>query len=193
MKHEIEAVLHALETIMTEVDLELWQWQADIDMLVFAGQSVPLVLWTEGSRIGEGWARLHHDDSALTMVAESIQPAGELFRRLEDQREVVKYFDEPRDPLPLVMYKDGKREEIGFAEYTVLPNGDIVARGEVTKFIPELHEPVQHFSMGFDEEGEIDYEGYEARNRHLPQKSWAKRVSLNIDNHPFFKEDNNGS
>ena len=112
MKHEIEKFLDALETIITEVDLELYQWQADIDMLVFAGQSVPLVLYKEGDRIGEGWARLHHDDSALTMVADGIQPAGELFRRLEEGKS--SYFDEPRDPLPLVQYKNGKREEIGF-------------------------------------------------------------------------------
>lgn len=115
------------------------------------------------------------------------------------------YFDEPRDPLPLVMYKDGKRIEVGFAEYTVLPNGDIVARGEVTAHIPELHEPLPAFSIA--ESGFPPFEGLskpltvrglekiiehdeEKQNRlQKIRESIPEFNKTDFENHPFFKKE----
>lgn len=176
MIHEIEKVLKALEAIMTEVDLELWQWQTDTDLLSLAGIEFPLVLHKNGDAIGIGEGRLIHDDGALIMSGENIHhPDGEeytKFRASLGARLAYPAFEDPIDPLPLVMHKDGKKIRIGFAELTVLPNGDIVAQGEVTGYIPELHEKAPKFSMG-----------YEVReSKALPEpKPWAKSIDWNID------------
>lgn len=139
-----EDLVEKIQHCFTEIDLILWQWQADLDMLALAGVEVPLVLHKDGEAIGIGEAHLFHNDGALAMTGENI--VAPEFADMQAWRylrpNAVPYFEEPRDPLPLVLYKDGERKVVGTAEYEVLPNGDIMATGTVIEDVPELTDKV---------------------------------------------------
>lgn len=162
---DVLKIVLACDKIMTEVDLALWQWQADVDMLVFAGIDVSLVLHKDGDPIGVGEARLIHDDGALTMTCEKIKKPSEGFiqawrvMELKKTRNVLGVGFDRQETVPLVMYKGGVRIVIGSADFTVMRNGNIMASCEVTEDIPELTEGV----IG---DSSIDY-----------------------NNHPFFRDD----
>lgn len=51
---DVEAALKWCDEVITEVDLELYQWTTDLDMMSFIGQEIPLRLWT-------------HDDPPIVM------------------------------------------------------------------------------------------------------------------------------
>lgn len=141
MIHEIEAVLNELDHIMTQVDLDLWQWQADVDLLSLSGVDIPLILHKDGEAIGIGEARLIHNGDALAMTGDNIVPPeySDIYAFRYLRKDAKPYFKEPMEPLPLVIYaSDGSRQEIGYAQYEVLPNGDIMASGTVTEYVPEL-------------------------------------------------------
>lgn len=63
-------ILARCEAVITEVDIQLMEWRDKIDLTLFAGQDVPLVLYTNDERLEIGTARLHHDDGALKMTGE---------------------------------------------------------------------------------------------------------------------------
>lgn len=43
---DVQTALEWCNQVITEVDLELYQWQTDLDMMSFAGHEIPLQLWT---------------------------------------------------------------------------------------------------------------------------------------------------
>jgi hypothetical protein len=135
-----EDLVEKIQHCFTEIDLILWQWQADLDMLALAGVEVPLVLHMDGEAVGIGEARLFHNDGALAMTGENI--VAPEFADMQAWRylrpNAKPYFEDPIDPLPLVLHKDGERRVVGFAQYEVLPNGDIMATGTITEPVPEL-------------------------------------------------------
>ena len=63
-------ILARCEAVITEVDIEIMNWQHEVDLMSFIGQEVPLVLYTDGERVEVGTARLVHDDGALKMTGE---------------------------------------------------------------------------------------------------------------------------
>lgn len=63
-------ILAYCEAVITEVDIEIMEWQHQVDLMSFIGQDVPLVLYTGGERVEVGTARLVHDDGALKMTGE---------------------------------------------------------------------------------------------------------------------------
>jgi hypothetical protein len=72
------------------------------------------------------------------------------------------------------MYKDGKRIEIGFADFTVLPDGDIVARGEVTQYVPELQDSRSSMSFSSAQE-EFSILAEDTRTE---DDFWARRINI---------------
>lgn len=156
------AVLDRLDAMMTEVDLDLWQWQADLDMLIFAGMEIPLVLYKDDEPIGAGFARLHHDDGALTMmVGQVTRPPKEFIQawRLNRVKSKIAKCEDPKDRIPLVIYRGGTAAKIGFISYKFLVDGTLAMRGDVT-------EPVPEFALDLSSNGPADPE-----------------------EHPFFRDD----
>jgi hypothetical protein len=43
---DVQDALQWCDQVITEVDLELYQWTTDLDMMSFIGQEIPLRLWT---------------------------------------------------------------------------------------------------------------------------------------------------
>lgn len=162
LKAELETIAHwmgVIEHTMTEVDLALWQWQDDIDMLVFAGMEVSLVLYHEGEEI-EVQGRLHHDGEALKMSG-SVSLGLAFFNDVPRDPEVV--VKETKKVVRVMTKRNGEWVQVGGAEVDP-KTGKLHAT--LTEDVPELRDiqGLVKFSKV------VDPDGYEITNREAVRK-----------------------
>jgi len=87
----VQEILAQIDHIMTEVDLELYEWQTAADMMSFIGQEIPLQLWT-------------NDDPPIVVTLTNMENT----------------LMSSRKPVRVMHFKDGEWGQVGTAELDVM-------------------------------------------------------------------------
>lgn len=127
-----QETLAQIDHMMTEIDLALYQWQTDLDMMSFIGQDYPLRLWT-------------NDDPPMIMT---LAEAPNLLKN--DYREVR-----------VMQRQDGVWTKVGTAQLNPM-SGRLIANIEDEEVVKKIQGPIPAMSFGdrstyfnVDEDGEF--------------------------------------
>lgn len=168
-----QETLAQIDHIMTEVDLEIYQWQDDLDMMSFIGIEVivPMMLWT-------------NDDPPLVVTLSNMEDT-----LINDRRGVR-----------VMHHKDGEWGQIGTAEVDVYTG---IIHMDITEDVPMLrdgvigaagfaltnHGPLRarpQMRAQTDQDDTIEWD----IDNNIPLKdnpNWNPPFE-GFENHPFFKE-----
>lgn len=172
-------ILAEIDHALTEVDLILWTWQTDLDMMSFIGQDIPI-------RVYEAEPK-DVDMTFKRVPTLNIKTDGE-WVEIPPPAEPEKIITR----VPLVKYEDGKRVVIGIAD---VDEANGVMKAEVFEDHAEiLAIPGGHSFSIMDEDPPVfDHTEIKRQLRNIISPSlyrnqYAHSAGDIIDNHPFFKE-----
>lgn len=96
-----QELLEQCDHALTEVDIELMEWQEAVDFMSFIGQSVPMKLWVDDREV---------EDATMTPFG------GGHMMFVEGRWEDVNGRPDVTVAVPLVRYDNGERFQVGIAQ-----------------------------------------------------------------------------
>jgi hypothetical protein len=165
-----QEILAQIDHAMTEVDLVLWQWQTDLDMMSFIGQEIPLKLWT-------------NDDPPVVVTLANME------NTLKKPVRVMHHVNGEWTQVGTAeVTSDGR----------ILANIDTDAVPELKppKMSFSIAEPLAHFEVGSDGKWKQNFPIDDFDPAFLYSKPQMKYPPFEneaaaklIENHPFFKKE----
>lgn len=178
-KEKAQRILDAIEHELTEIDLALWNWQTDLDMMSFIGQDIPVrVFEPEATDVQMTFSRVHAKVDGEWAPIPAAEPV------------VTR--------VPLVKYVDGERIVIGIAD---VDENNGVVKAEIHDDHTELLAVPSAFSIRDEDPPLLNHDEIKAQLRNLASpflysnpfslKSEATKYvhRVDLDNHPFFKKE----
>lgn len=180
-----QQILANIDHAMTEIDLALWNWQTDLDMMSFIGQDIPVRILTPTDVLDVTYTR--HPLPAMQGKIEIVEAAAK---------------PEKITRVPLVKYVGRDRIVIGIAD---VDQSNGVMRAEVYDWDKELLSIPTAFSISDEDPPVLDHTEIKAQLRdlvgpHLYSNPYTFKPVLpksilheyselgdHLDNHPFFK------
>lgn len=210
----VQETLTQIDHIMTEVDLELYQWQTDLDMMSFIGVNATVELWTNdhpprvvtkdvlSQAAGKELRVMHHIDGEWTKVGTAkVDAHGQIFASID--RDIPGITDGVYNHFSLG--HDGGVRPLP-ADQNLWPDGRMLATPALGKplTIRGLHEAIAKEEERNKRRAEIwNHEPLVTRmakeaaknEEHLSERAAARREWLNktdtkLENHPFFDKEN---